>query len=171
MSIPRVSARHLTDATWANRAIGGVFGGLAGGLAMGVLLQLGTDLLPVFGQIFGAESLLLGWIVHLATSVFFGLLFAAFVSLPLVGELEQTISTSVFLAVIHATVLSYVTIGVILPLATITFGVAELSALSDVLPGPGIANLAGAAFFGLGHVVYGIFLGAVYTVLEDLERE
>lgn len=171
MSNPSLSAERLTDESWINRSVAGIVGGLAGGLVMGVLLQVGTDLVPVFGRILGAESALLGWIVHLFTSVVFGLLFAAFVSLPIVEELERTVSTSVLLAVIHASALSYVTIGVLLPAATIALGIPDLALFSQLVEGPGMAGLVPAGVFSLGHVTYGVVLGAVYAILEDLERE
>lgn len=171
MSNPDRAHERPTDDSWIDRGVAGVVGGLAGGLVMGVLLQVGTDLLPVFGRILGAESVLLGWVVHLFTSAAFGLLFAAFVSFPIVEELERTVSTSVLLAVIHASALSYVTIGVLLPAATIAFGIPDLALFSQLVEEPGMTGLVPAGVFSLGHVTYGVVLGAVYAILEDLERE
>lgn len=171
MATPTLSVRGLTEEPLLHRSLAGVVGGLAGGLVMGVILQLGTDLLPVFGRLLGAESLLGGWFVHLLTSAAFGVVFAAFVSFPLVAELERTVGTSVLLAVIHASALSYLTIGVLLPAATITLGLPDLSLFSQVVPGPGTEGLVGAGLFSLGHVAYGVVLGAVYAVLEDQEVE
>lgn len=171
MSNPDLSAEQLTDSSWINRSVAGIVGGLAGGVIMGILLQLGTDLMPVFGRILGGESVVLGWIVHLFTSAVFGLLFAIFVSFPIVRELEWSVSTSALLAVIHASALSYVTIGVLLPAATIAFGIPDLALFSQLIEGPGLEGLLPAGVFSLGHVVYGAVLGVVYAVLEDLAWE
>lgn len=171
MSNAALSVGDATDTKWVNRIIAGVVAGLAGGIVMGVILQLGTELMPVFGRLLGSESILGGWIVHLATSALFGLLFAIFVSMPLVAELETTVGTSVLLAVIHASALSYVTIGLILPAATIVLGVENLSLMTEIVPGPGAEGLATAGLFSLGHVVYGVVLGAVYASLLDLHAE
>lgn len=156
----------LSHGTWGSRAIAGATGGLAGGLAMGLVLQFGTELLPVFGGLAGATTLVRGWIVHLITSVLFGVLFAAFVSLPFVRELATTLGASILLGVIHATALAFVTIGVILPLATVVLSAPEIT--SRLIPGPEAGGLVGATLFGIGHVLYGMVLGVVYAVLRGV---
>lgn len=171
MANSNLSAEELTDASWINKSVAGIVGGLAGGVVMGIILQLGTELMPVFGRVLGAESVAYGWLVHLFTSAIFGLLFAVFVAFPIVRELERTVGTSALLAVIHASALSYVTIGVLLPAATIAFGLPDVALFSELSPGPGLEGLLPAGLFSLGHVVYGAVLGVVYAVLEDLERE
>lgn len=171
MSTSNLSVRQLTDERWRNRAVAGVLGGLAGGIIMGIILQVGTELLPVFGRLLGSESVVAGWLVHLFTSALFGLLFAIFVSFPLVAELEHTTGTSVLLAVIHASALSYVTIGLLLPAATIVLGLPDLSLMAELVPGPGVEGLVTAGTFALSHVVYGVVLGVVYAVLLDLDEE
>lgn len=171
MSNSTPSAEQLTDEPWLNKSVAGVAGGLAGGVVMGIVLQVGTTLLPVFGRILGAESVVYGWLVHLLASAVFGLLFTVFVAFPVVRELERTVGTSALLGVIHATALSYVTIGVLLPAATIAFGIPDIALFSELSPGPGLGGLVPAAVFSLGHVLYGAVLGIVYALLEDLEWE
>lgn len=172
MSDPTTSVRGGTaDETWSERSIAAALGGLAGGIAMGVVLQLGTELMPVIGRLAGEATLLRGWAVHLVTSVLFGLLFAVFVSFPIVRDLETTVGASALLGVIHASALAFVTIGVLLPAATVVLGYSDVSLTQHVVPGPGGAALVEAGFFGLAHVVYGVVLGVVYAVVEGLDFE
>jgi hypothetical protein len=172
MSDPTTTVRRDTaDETWLHRGVAGAVGGLAGGIAMGLVLQFGTDLLPVIGRVTGEAAVLRGWLVHLATSVVFGLLFAVFVSTPLVRDLETDVKASALLGVVHASALAFVTIGVLLPAATVVLGLSDVDITPHVVPGPGGTGLAEAAFFGLAHVVYGVALGVVYAVVEDLDYE
>jgi uncharacterized membrane protein YagU involved in acid resistance len=52
----------------------GVAGGLAGGLVFGVLMQM-MDMIPMVAQLVGSTSIAVGWVVHLAVSAFSGGLF------------------------------------------------------------------------------------------------
>ena len=162
---------QLSGETWAARGTAGAAAGLVGGVAMGLVLQLGTELLPLIGRLAGSATLVRGWIVHLVTSALFGLVYAAFVSLPYVRDVATTVGANVILGVIHASALSYFTIGVVLPAATIVLGLPESPLSAILVPGPRAGGLVDAGFFGVGHVLYGMLLGAVYAVLRGYEIE
>lgn len=159
------------DGTWVGKGVAGVVAGLAGGVTMGVVLQFGTELLALVGRLAGAGTPVRGWVVHLATSALFGLLFAAFVSLPLIRDLATTVGGTALLGLVHAMALSFVTIGVLLPAATVALGLPELSISTYLVPGTEGTGLVDAGFFGLAHVVYGAVVGVAYARLRGIGRE
>ena len=57
------------------KGIAGIVGGLAGGLVFGVLMQA-MGMMPTIAAMVGAESTVVGWMVHLAISVFIGVSYA-----------------------------------------------------------------------------------------------
>ncbi|MBW3591819.1 MAG: hypothetical protein KY393_08260 [Actinobacteria bacterium] len=63
------------NATAAGTLPAGVMGGLAGGIVFGMLMQM-MDMLPMVAMLVGAESVAIGWLVHLAISAFIGAVFA-----------------------------------------------------------------------------------------------
>lgn len=160
--------RSFPDETTTRKGIAGAVGGLIAGVAMGVVVQFGTDLMPLFGHFAGGKSAVRGWLVHLITSVLFGLAFAVFVSIPLFHELSGSLGGCVLLGIIHATVLATVMIGVGLPVASIVLGTPQAAA--DRIPGPGLADLVESSVFAASHLVYGAVLGAVYAVLRKPGR-
>lgn len=50
----------------------GVAGGLIGGVVLGGLMQM-MDIMPMITMLVGSDSFVMGWIVHLAISVFIGI--------------------------------------------------------------------------------------------------
>jgi hypothetical protein len=56
------------------RVVAGVAGGLAGGIAFGILMQM-MGMLPMVAMLVGAESVAVGWMVHLAIAAFIGATF------------------------------------------------------------------------------------------------
>lgn len=158
------------DQLWAieARAVGaGAVSGFVGGIGMGIVLQLGTDLMPVLGAFAGETSVLRGWIVHLVISMLYGVLFALVVSYPLVQRFLDSVGMSDYLfgGVIYAAMIAAVTIAMlpfVLELPWI-----ERSAGSPFVPLPELFGLLPAAMFGLGHLVYGAILGAVYAAIGE----
>lgn len=149
----------------------GAIAGLIAGVPMGLIMQFGTDLLPVVGAIFGTQSLLVGWLLHLVTSVVFGALFGWLVTLPVFRTLTDTVAESVLLGVVHAESLAILMIGVVIP------GMVELMDVSGEgvpllqVPGPSGESLLSAGVFAFAHLVYGVVLGATYAVVEDVREE
>lgn len=156
----------LAGETRSERLAAGAVAGLAGGIVMGLVLQLGTDLLPVIGGLTGGASAVRGWLVHLAVSVAYGIAFPVILSFPYIRDMADSVGASILFGVIHASALGFITVGVVLQAATVIFGLSG-SPLSTVLvPGPSAGSLVPAGVFGLSHLLYGIVLGTLYGVIR-----
>jgi uncharacterized membrane protein YagU involved in acid resistance len=59
----------------SKRLLGGIAGGLAGGVLFGVLMQM-MGLIEMVGALIGQDSPAVGWLVHLGISLLFGLGYA-----------------------------------------------------------------------------------------------
>jgi len=149
------------------RAIGvGAVGGFVAGIAMGLILQFGTDLMPVIGALGGEPTALRGWLVHLMVSALYGASFAVIVAFPPIRDFLGTFGPLeyVMVAIVYAVTMAAVTISLLpfvyeLPWATPPGGPAEGG------PGPSIGGLVPAAMFALAHVVYGAVLGVAYAFM------
>lgn len=142
----------------------GVIGGLAGGVAMGLIMQLPMGVMPLVGAIVGVESSLAGWAVHLAVSAVYGLIFAWTVSLPFIrDEFVDTLGGSTLVGITYGGLLIVVSGGVFLTLIAEALGVTEQP--FPLFPVPGTAEgIWLAVWGGIGHLLYGLVLGAVYAV-------
>lgn len=70
-----VTAQPVTHSARSLESLGrGVAGGLVGGVLFGILMQA-SGMLPMVAMLVGADSALVGWVVHLAISAFLGALF------------------------------------------------------------------------------------------------
>lgn len=130
-------------------------GGLLGGIVMGSYYQLSTGLLLVIGSLYGVETALVGWILHLFHSAVFGLLFAAICALPRMGRLASGPLRTGLLGLGWGVVLWLVAAGVMMP--------AWLTLLGDPTPIPAL-TLDGL----IGHALWGIVLGVAYWGLGDI---
>lgn len=150
------------------RFAAGTAAGLVAGVPMGLLLQFGTDLVPIIGSVTGTRSALLGWITHLVVSAAFGAAFVVFVALPIVNSLSHDFRGMVLLGAVHGSWLGIGMIGVLLPLATAFVASTDTAPwLTQVIPGGGGESGIGTAIvFGVGHLVYGTVLGAAYYYLH-----
>lgn len=156
----------LAGETRSERLAAGAVAGLGGGIVMGLVLQLGTDLLPVIGGVAGRATLVRGWLVHLTVSGIYGLAFAVFLSFPFIRDVADSVGACVLLGVIHASALGFITVGVVLQLATAVFGLSSDPLSSLLVPGPGAGSLIEAGVFGLSHLLYGLVLGTLFGVLR-----
>jgi hypothetical protein len=66
-------ANHTTN--MSNKIIGGIVGGIAGGIVFGLMMAL-MGMMPMIAGLVGSQSAAVGWIVHLAISMFIGATFA-----------------------------------------------------------------------------------------------
>ncbi len=143
----------------------GAVAGLVAGVGMGVLLQAGTDLLPLIGALYGLPTLLGGWLAHLFNSVVFGLLFVAVVTRRLLADYETTAAALVGLGVGYGAALGVLTGGILLPLWLSAAGAADLPV--PLFPVPGVAtDFVTPLVLGVAHLVYGALLGGVYAFLH-----
>jgi uncharacterized membrane protein YagU involved in acid resistance len=78
----------MTASVWSGTGVvargwQGVVAGLAGGIVFGILMTM-MGMMPMIAMMIGSSSAAVGWLVHLAISAFYGLLFAEIVP-PTVG--------------------------------------------------------------------------------------
>ncbi len=71
----RATSTRTEPETLQARLRAGVAGGLAGGLVFGALMHT-MGMMPMVAMLIGSQSIAVGWIVHLAISVFVGGTFA-----------------------------------------------------------------------------------------------
>lgn len=129
---------------------------LVGGVGMGLVLWGLTDTLPAVGGLYGAQSLAIGWILHLFHSVVFGILFVALVEGPLFQG-NWTNGRRIALGVGYGLLLWVVAAGVVMPLWLNAVGIESA-----------IPRLTAPSL--LGHVTWGALLGGLYSVLADRRR-
>ncbi|WP_254524976.1 hypothetical protein [Natrinema caseinilyticum] len=148
---------------------GGLTGGLVAGIAMGLVLHFGGNQIELLGGL-AAEpgtAVGVGWVIHLMVSIVFGLLFAAIASREAVQESVENFSDYLILGLVFGAVIGLFAGGVLFPLAMARADVATLPL--PFLPIPGLAaELFGALLFGIGHLVYGLVLGAVFATVNGI---
>lgn len=137
------------------RLTSGLVAGAAGGLAFGALMlanftinrEVGrTGMVALTRQLLGSDSVAVLWAVHMAVSMLLGALFAAIVA-------PRSYRSSILFA------LSY---------GALAWLVGATVALRALVGAP-IDLDAGAVFSLVGHLVYGLVLGAAYVAFHDLE--
>jgi uncharacterized membrane protein YagU involved in acid resistance len=139
------SATHsMTVSTATHRAVYGVVGGLAGGVLFGILMQM-MGMIEMVAQLVGSGSVAVGWIVHLAISAFIGASFAI-----LLGSLARTLVAAALLGMAYGVVWWVLGALLIMP-AQLGMPVFELNT-------PAWQSL-------MGHVLFGLVLGLVFSVL------
>lgn len=135
---------RTTRSTATHRAVYGVMGGLAGGLVFGILMQT-MDMIPMVAQLVGSDSIPVGWMVHLAISSFIGASFAI-----LLGSLAKTLIPSALIGLAYG--LGWWVLGALIIMP------AQL--------GMSVFELNTTAWQSLmGHLLYGLVLGVVFSQL------
>lgn len=145
--------------------------GLVAGIPMGLIIQFGTELMPIIGAIFGFQSVVVGWVVHLVASTVFGALFGWIVLLPIFRTLTDTVAECILLGVVHAESLAILMIGIVIPGMVELLGVSGEGVPLLQIPGPAGEALLSAGVFAFAHLIYGVVLGAGYALLEDVSEE
>jgi len=145
------SATHsLTVSTATHRALYGVVGGLAGGVVFGLLMQM-MDMIGMVAELVGASSVAVGWIVHLAISSFIGASFAI-----LFGSLTKTLLPAALFGMAYGA--AWWTLGALL--------------LMPARLGMPAFELNATAWQSLmGHLLYGLVLGLVFSVLVRRDHD
>jgi uncharacterized membrane protein YagU involved in acid resistance len=119
---------------------------------MGLLLHFGMSAMPVIASLYGQSSVAVGWVAHLFHSAVFGLVFVALLTRTGLRRYARTTAWTTGLGAIYGVVLGVLTGAFVLPL--------WVNAVSGAgLPVPLFAT---PAF--LGHVLFGLLLGAMYAV-------
>ena len=127
----------------------GILGGLAGGLVFGLMMQA-LGMIGMIAMLVGSESLAVAWAVHLAISALFGALYGAVVAPRITGwgpGLGSGLVYGALLWVVGPLLLMPAKMG--MPLFTI-----DTMALRSLV----------------GHLVFGLVLGAVVVALSRRTR-
>ena len=142
---------HLMNLTaTTHRAVYGIVGGLAGGVVFGLLMAM-MDMIGMVAQLVGSSSAAVGWIVHLAISAFIGASFAV-----LLGSLAKTLVPAALVGMGYGVVWWVLGALLIMP--------AQL--------GMPVFELNTTAWQSLmGHLLFGLVLGIVYSVLARREHD
>jgi len=146
------------EATWAWK--GGAVAGLLATAAMGAVItamDLSTLQHAISGLYGLPEGLLTGWLVHLIHGTLFGLLFALVLSDPGLYNLTDWYWKTLVAGVVYGMMLAVFGAGIIMPIWLATAGFSSP---------PPIPNVTVPML--IWHLVYGIVLGGVYPVVEDL---
>jgi uncharacterized membrane protein YagU involved in acid resistance len=139
--------------------VGGVLAGLAGGLLMGIMLSI--QMTPVIEvaipSLYGLSGGLAGWVIHMSNSAILGVVFAALVSIPAVGRFATNTWKTTALGLVYGVVLWIVLAAIVMPI--------WLSAVGSPAQPP-LPNFDPQSL--VGHIVYGVVLGAVFPYVRDL---
>lgn len=122
----------------------GVLASLAGGAVMGMLMQM-MGMIPMIAMLAGSQSVVVGWIVHLAISALFGVVYPV-----LFAKMQNQWGAGLIYGFI------WYLLG---PLT-----------LMPLFMGMGvqwnIAAISGSMFSFMGHLIYGLVLGLVFRLVE-----
>lgn len=142
-----MTTASVTSSTAAlpTRLAAGVAGGLAGGIIFGILMQM-MGVLPMVAMLVGSESVAVGWLVHLAISAFIGATYAL-----LFAGLATNVATAAGIGAGYGFV--WWVLGALLLMP------AKLG-----MPLFGLNTMAWQSL--MGHLIYGIILGAVYALVR-----
>ncbi|MFP5253795.1 MAG: DUF6789 family protein [Actinomycetes bacterium] len=136
---------HSLDLSSITHRVGyGVVGGIAGGTVFGLLMQM-MGMIGMVAQLVGSSSTATGWIVHLAISAFIGASFAV-----LLASLAKTLVPGALFGMAYGVVWWVLGALLIMP--------AQL--------GMPVLEINTTAWQSLmGHLLYGLVLGIVFSQL------
>ncbi|MDP8978236.1 MAG: hypothetical protein M3N17_06625 [Actinomycetota bacterium] len=128
------------------RLAAGVVGGLAGGVLFGLMLQT-MGMLGVIAGLVGQDSVGVGWVVHLAIAALFGLGYAV-----TFGAASSSWGRALGLGAVYGAIWWVLGALLIMP-AWMGMPVLQVG-------GPQLLSL-------VGHVIYGLALGAVFQAMTQ----
>lgn len=129
--------------------------GVVAGLAMGVYFQLGTDVLPIIGALYGLSNSVVGWITHLFHSVFFAILFSAGCVWFAIGTHANRLRSAILTGFGWGILLWIVAAGIVMPIWL------RLGGVPAPLPDLSLTGL-------LSHTIWGIILGGTYAKYPEI---
>jgi len=140
----QTAVQPTTGFALGQRLVAGGVGGLIGGVAFGVIMQT-LGMIPMVAMLVGSESALVGWGIHLGISVALGLGYGLVVARP-----SWSLATGIGLGAGYGVI--WWVLGALL-LMPAKLGMPTLT----------WSTAAGQSL--IGHVVFGVLLGATYTLL------
>lgn len=145
------SATHaITISTVTHRILYGVVGGIAGGIVFGVLMQL-MGMIGMVAQLVGSTSVAVGWLVHLAISALIGASFAI-----LFGSMVKTPLKAALFGMAYG-IVWWILGGLLIMPAQLGMPVFQFNA---------------TAWQSLmGHLLYGLVLGIVFSLLVRRDHD
>lgn len=138
----------LTSTT--HRAVYGVIGGIAGGIMFGLLMQM-MGMIEMVAKLVGSGSPAVGWIVHLAISAFIGASFAL-----LFGSRAQSLWPAAAFGMAYGVVWWVLGALLIMP--------AQLGMPVLVFNATAWQSL-------MGHLLFGVVLGLVFSMLVRRDQD
>lgn len=152
------------------RAVGaGAVAGVLAGIAMGVVFELGTDVMPVLGAFAGESSALRGWLVHLVLSMLYGVAFAFIVAYPPVADFAASFGLTewILVGVTYTVMVGAVTLGILPFVAELPWAASDGGTPFVLGEAPGVAGILPGVAFAIGHLLFGVILGAVYATIGE----
>jgi hypothetical protein len=145
------SATHaIAISTVTHRVVYGVVGGIAGGIVFGVLMQL-MGMIGMVAQLVGSTSVAVGWLVHLAISAFIGASFAI-----LFGSMAKAPLKAALFGMAYG-IVWWILGGLLIMPAQLGMPVFQFNA---------------TAWQSLmGHLLYGLVLGIVFSLLVRRDHD
>lgn len=158
-------------ASSSNWLIGGGVGGVVGALIFGGLLWIidPTIVIETIPAIYGlSPGEFLGWGFHLAHGLVLGVVFGFLVSRPLIaGTLTADAETDLIAAMgprlrlTAAGIIYGLAVWTVLPVTALSIWTAVGSVGTPAFPSTAVESL-------LGHMLYGLLLGALFSVLVEM---
>lgn len=135
--------------------VGGVAAGLVAGAVMAAMLtaQSTPTIARAIPALYGLSGLAAGWGIHLVHSALFGVAFAGVVNTLGVTSRPKTLAAGVTAGV----VVWFLGAALLMPAWLAAVGFPKAPALPNIAPSKLV-----------GHVVWGLVLGAVFPVVRDL---
>ncbi len=150
-----IPASFETDWAWKGGGVAGLIATVAMGLA---IMAMDIELLRVvIAGLYGfEESVVAGWIAHLAHGTLFGIIFAAILTDPALYLVSQRIWKSVVAGIVYGLVLTIIGAGILMPIWVSVVG----------LGSPPIPNVTGPSL--VWHLIYGAVLGGIFPFVKSL---
>lgn len=152
-SATRTARGFEVNGDWTSAGIAGVIAGVA----FGLLIQHALGAMKAVGALVGVPGVVTGWIVHLALSIGFGLLFAGIVDFDPLERYAHRWTTGAVLGLVFGGLLWVVNLAFVWPIWLNAVGFPP----GKTLPVPYLAVKP-----LVGHLVYGVILGAVYAFIR-----
>lgn len=126
-----------------NNVVNGVIGGAAGGVVFGIMMGV-QGMLPMVAALIGANDALVGFVVHMAISVFIGVTFGVIASRLPSGLPLRTIGGGVY-GIVWWVLGALILMPLMLGMNEMVFVIGEMQ----------ISSL-------IGHLIFGVIMGVVY---------